>query len=327
VVLLDILDDTLPLPAVAPCEHIAGNEKFIRKAFELQSLHVAPNGASFIDVTLDLEDGAPVGEEGVLRTTCIRMLRSTENRFSQAGVRVHAPRSPHFLNDLTALLGEVGDAIAYITIPKIESASQVVVLQNTIAALAARFGLARTIPLHILIETPSALREVHNIAAIPQVQVLDFGLMDFISHLGGAISSACMRSPGQFDHHLLRHSKEQICMAALGAGKTPSHNVTVDVKDPEQAYRDARVAREQFGFLRMWSIHPGQVEPIIRALVPQHDEVHEARKVLEAAKAASWGPISLEGRLHDRASYRYYASVLQRAGSVHASDFILKRDT
>jgi len=32
-----------------------------------------------------------------------------------------------------------------------------------------------------------------------------------------------------------------------------------------------------------------------------------------AARQADWGPIRHEGRLHDRASFRYYWQVLERA--------------
>jgi len=34
---------------------------------------------------------------------------------------------------------------------------------------------------------------------------------------------------------------------------------------------------------------------------------------LQAAQENSWGPINKDGRLHDRASYRYYWSILKRA--------------
>ena len=37
-----------------------------------------------------------------------------------------------------------------------------------------------------------------TIAATPWVQVLDFGLMDFVSGHHGAIPASAMRSPGQF---------------------------------------------------------------------------------------------------------------------------------
>jgi citrate lyase subunit beta/citryl-CoA lyase len=63
----------------------------------------------------------------------------------------------------------------------------------------------------------------------------------------------------------------------------------------------------------MWSIHPSQIRPIVEALAPSSDEIGEAADLVQQAAAAQWAPISFGGRLHDRASYRYYWQVLERA--------------
>ena len=93
----------------------------------------------------------------------------------------------------------------------------------------------------------------------------------------------------------------------------PAHNVSVDVDDPAAAGADAARARSEFGFLRMWSIHPGQIEPILAAFAPEPALVTLAAEVLLAGSAADWAPIRHAGRLHDRASYRYFWHVLERA--------------
>jgi citrate lyase subunit beta/citryl-CoA lyase len=51
----------------------------------------------------------------------------------------------------------------------------------------------------------------------------------------------------------------------------------------------------------------------VKAFTPRLSEVNEAAAILHEAMQANWGPISQHGRLHDRASYRYYWTVLQRA--------------
>ena len=43
------------------------------------------------------------------------------------------------------------------------------------------------------------------------------------------------------------------------------------------------------------------------------NEIHKASQILRAAEDASWAPISFDGKLEDRASYRYYWQVLERA--------------
>ena len=310
------LELNFTLPSIAPCEHIAGNEKFIRKALALQGRYVSPCGRSLMDVTLDLEDGAPVGKEEEMRQLCVHSLLSAENAFKQVGVRVHAPQSEQIARDLEVLVGAAGSAISYITVPKVRTVREVRWISGVVQHYVTKAGAVRAIPLHLLIETPEALAVVDELAALCEVESLDFGLMDFISHLGGAIPADCMKSPGQFDHKLLASVKSRISLAALSASKIPNHNVTVDVRDPESAFSDAYRARHEFGFLRMWSIHPDQVDGIIRGMTPSREEVSEARAILAAARAAHWGPIQVEGRLHDRASFRYYWGVLQRAGEI-----------
>ncbi|WP_214278651.1 hypothetical protein, partial [Escherichia coli] len=53
--------------------------------------------------------------------------------------------------------------------------------------------------------------------------------------------------------------------------------------------------------------------PIIEAFAPATDAVAEAAELLLAAQAAHWAPIASRDRLHDRASYRYFWTVLERA--------------
>ena len=145
------------------------------------------------------------------------------------------------------------------------------------------------------------------------MQVLDFGLMDFISGHHGAIPASAMKSPGQFEHELLSRAKAEVCAAALGAGVIPCHNVTLDLKNKYQTYNDASRANKEFGFLRMWSIYPTQIQPIVDAMAPDFSEVKDACDILIAASAASWGPIQHAGDLHDRATYRYFWQLVQRA--------------
>jgi len=309
------LDITHTPPRLAPCEHIAGNEKFALKALALQGQHLRGDGTSLVDITLDLEDGAPVGQEDSLRGTFVTFINSEQNILKQIGVRIHASTSPHFERDIEEVVTKAGSSVAYITIPKVTSTREVAWAAGVIEHYATRTGLERRIPLHLLIETPEAIEAIHNLAAHPAVETLDFGLMDCISHFGGAIPSSGMRSPEQFTHPLLLKIKTEIALAALSHNKIANHNVTVDVRNPAQAFEDAYKARHELGFLRMWSIHPEQIPHIIRGMTPTADEVKEAKEIIAAAQAAHWGPISHNGRLHDRASYRYYWGIISQSAS------------
>jgi citrate lyase subunit beta/citryl-CoA lyase len=122
-----------------------------------------------------------------------------------------------------------------------------------------------------------------------------------------------MSSPGQFDHPLIRRAKLEIASAGLGNGAIPIHGITQEYKDPSVVEGDARRAREEFGFLRMYSIHPDQIRPIIRGMQPRESEIADASAILLAAYAKEWGPVGYKGKLHDRASFRYYWQLLKRA--------------
>lgn len=297
-----------PFPILPAVEHYAGSEKLMKKALELQ----AELGPIF-DITCDCEDGAPAGREAEHAAMVADVIMSEANRFNRVGARIHDVRHPHWQADLDTIVPKTADRLAYVVIPKPESADEVLVQISHLEDLRKRHGIEREIPVHVLIETHGALREAWQIAALPHVESIDFGLMDFVSAHHGAIPGSAMRSPGQFEHPLVVRAKCEIAAAALGNGVVPAHNVTTEIRDTAVVRDDARRAREQFGYLRMWSIHPGQIQPIVEAMRPDFAEVADAASILIAAQDAQWGPIQHNGKLHDRASYRYYWELLRRA--------------
>lgn len=297
-----------PFPIIPSCEHFAGSEKLILKALSLQD-SLGP----IFDITCDCEDGAAAGQEREHAEMIVRVLNSEANKHRMAGARIHDYTHAAWRLDVDILVGGAGKLLAYITIPKCTKAAQAAEMIAYIQKVAASHGITRQIPIHILIETHGALHEVYEIAALPWLQVVDFGLMDFVSGHHGAIPACAMRSPGQFEHRLLARAKAQVVAAALAHGVVPAHNVTLDLKNTETTFSDASRARNEFGFLRMWSIYPTQIPAIVDAMKPNYDEVTIASNILLAAQAAEWGPIQYDGELHDRATYRYFWEVLQKA--------------
>lgn len=297
-----------PFPIIPSCEHFAGSEKLISKALEMQN----QKGGVF-DITMDCEDGAPEGQEKAHAEMIVRLQNSELNQHKMSGVRIHDYTNQYWKQDVDIVIPGCGKNIAYITIPKPTAASQVAEMISYIQDTAKKAGLKREIPIHVLIETHGALEEVFKIAALPWMQVLDFGLMDFISGHHGAIPDDCMKSPGQFEHALVARAKARVVAAALRHGIVPAHNVTLDLKDKYKTYQDAKRAKSEFGFLRMWSIYPTQIDAITEAMLPDFSAVQKGGEILLAAQKNNWGPIQFGGDLHDRATYRYYWEVLQKA--------------
>ena len=297
-----------PFPIIPACEHFAGSEKLITKALELQN-----KMGGLFDITMDCEDGAQTGKEKEHAEMIVRIQNSDLNVHKMSGVRIHDHSNAHWKLDVDIVVPGAGEKIAYITIPKPTKAAQVAEMISYIQDVAKKANIKREIPIHVLVETHGALLDVEAIAALPWMQVLDFGLMDFISGHHGAIPASAMRSPGQFEHELLRQAKATVVAAALAHGVIPAHNVTLDLKNQYQTYSDASRARNGFGFLRMWSIYPTQIQAILDAMTPDYSEVKVACEILLAAQDAEWGPIQHAGELHDRATYRYFWELVHKA--------------
>jgi citrate lyase subunit beta/citryl-CoA lyase len=294
--------------AIPSCEHFAGSEKLITKALGYQD-ELGP----IFDITCDCEDGAAAGQEAEHAEMIVRVLNSDINKYKMAGVRIHDFTHNSWRDDVDIIIKGIGSIVSYITIPKSTEQSQVIEMVAYIKKQAVFYGITKLIPIHILIETHGALKAVHDIASIDWVQVLDFGLMDFVSGHHGAIRASEMRSPGQFEHKLLARAKAEVVAAAIANGVIPSHNVTLDLKNAEVTNNDAKRARNEFGFLRMWSIYPTQIQAIVDAMKPDFSEVLDGAQILIKAQAVNWGPIQYNGELHDRATYRYFWEILQTA--------------
>jgi citrate lyase subunit beta / citryl-CoA lyase len=292
-----------PIAADIPvCDHYCGVEARMVKALQIQ----AELGPVF-DVTLDNEDGAPVGGELAHAAMIATILGGPLNQFGRVAVRVLPVDHPHFDAVLSTVLGGPRKP-CHVMLPKPVSVQDVQRCSQAMAKLG-----AAAVPLHALIETHGALRDIDALAAHPHIQSLSFGLMDFVSAHHGAIPASAMGVKGQFEHPLVMRAKLEISAACHAHGKVPAHGVVTEFKHLSQVEQAARKAARELGFTRMWSIHPNQIRPIIEAFTPSTAEVDEAIEIILAAEAAQWAPIQHHDKLHDRASYRYFWRVIERA--------------
>ena len=304
-----LFDAADAVPALPVCDHYCGVEARMRKSLELQ----ASLGPVF-DITLDCEDGAPIGGEAEHAALVAELAASPANRHGRVGARVHPVGHPSFAADLATLIGGAGSRLAYLMVPKPRGFADVALACDEIDRQSAACGLpTSSIPVHVLVETHGALREIDAIAAHPRVESVSFGLMDFVSAHRGAIPASAMSAEGQFSHPLVVRAKLEIAAACHGRGKVPSHCVVTEFTDLRALAAAATRAARELGYLRMWSIHPNQIRPIVEAFAPSAAEVDQAIEIIDAAQAADWAPTRHRDRLHDRASYRYFWQVLERA--------------
>jgi citrate lyase subunit beta/citryl-CoA lyase len=289
------------------CDHYSGVEARMRKSLQLQAEMAEEFGTCVFDVTLDCEDGAPVGLEAD-HARLVAALALGAAPGARVAVRVHAVDHPAFANDVAVIAGEAGHRLCHIMVPKVESVDDVLLAERAIDR-----AWPSQLPIHVLIESPAAAHRAFEIAAHPRVQSLSFGLMDFVSAHGGAIPAQGMTSAGQFMHPLVVRAKLEIAAACHAYGKVPSHCVVTEFADTAALQGAARRAADELGYTRMWSIHPAQIRPILQAFAPQQGDIETACAIVCAAADAHWAPISMGGTLHDRASYRFYWQVLERA--------------
>ncbi len=304
----DVLQGTQAGAVVLPaCDHYSGVEARMRKSLQMQAELAEEFGTCVVDVTLDCEDGAPVGGEAE-HAALVAELACNATSGMRVAARVHPVDHPAFGGEVATLVGEAGGRLCHLMIPKVEARADV---ERAVAAIDAAGGTR--LPVHVLIESPLAVSRVFDIAAHERVQSLSFGLMDFVSAHAGAIPFEGMDVRGQFSHPLVMRAKLEIASAAHAHGKVPSHCVVTEFADVAAVRMAARRAATELGYTRMWSIHPAQVRPIIEAFAPDAGQIERASAILAAAAQADWAPISHHGVLHDRASYRHFWQVLESA--------------
>ena len=289
------------------CDHYSGVEARMRKSLQLQADLTQEFGTCVFDVTLDCEDGAPVGGEAEHAALVTELALAAAPK-ARVGVRVHPVDHPSFQADMATIAVRAAKRLTHIMVPKVESVADVELAEQALIDAG-----ARDLPLHVLIESPAAVHRAFDIAAHPRVLSISFGLMDFVSAHGGAIPAEGMGIEGQFTHPLVLRAKLEIASACHAHGKVPSHCVVTEFKNTEAIRMAAQKAARELGYTRMWSIHPDQIRPILQAMSPSEAQIDQASEIVLAAMAAEWAPISHGGQLHDRASYRFFWQLLERA--------------
>jgi citrate lyase subunit beta / citryl-CoA lyase len=329
-VLLESQAGAVSLPV---CDHYCGVQARIAKSLQLQAEMLEEFGTCVFDVTLDCEDGAPVGGEidhanmvaATVLSACaapksvVTSIHQSNDKKPKRRIaaRVHAVDHASFESDIETIVGKAGAYLSHVMVPKVDTLADVeravALIDAAMTDAANKSSQAIHLPIHVLLESPKAIHNAFDIAAHPRVQSLSFGLMDFVSSHGGAIPASAIGLAGQFTHPLVVRAKLAIASACHAHGKVPSHCVVTEFSDAEAIKNAALQAANTLGFTRMWSIHPSQIRPILAAFAPNASDIDVATQIIAAAIDADWAPISHKGTLHDRASYRYYWQVLERA--------------
>src|SRR3954464_14678714 len=110
--------------ALPVCDHYSGVEARMRKSLALQEEMTQEFGACVFDVTLDCEDGAPVGGEAEHAALVVGLANAAAPG-ARVAVRVHPVDHPAFEQDVATIAGRAGERLCHLMIPKVESVQDV----------------------------------------------------------------------------------------------------------------------------------------------------------------------------------------------------------
>lgn len=293
---------------LAAVDHYAGIERFMYKALQMQ---IGMKG--LFDLTLDFEDGSSAGHEKEQAQLITAVLNDSNNLYGRVGIRIHDASSRFWRMQCEQTIRAGSRPPAYVTLPKVTSITQVKTVTAYVAQLSKQAGFTQGVPLHVMVEEPGVFGELEAIVRLADLECVSFGLLDYVSSFGGALPMSLIDSPNEFDSPIINDAKVRISTLCNSHGKVPSHSLCSELNSVEVIEKHAMRAFNVYGFRRMWSIHPNQIEPILKASRPNNALIERAARILMRAFAQSWAPISDENQLHDRASYRYFWSVLKAA--------------
>jgi malyl-CoA/(S)-citramalyl-CoA lyase len=288
------------------------NEKMVAKAADI---------AKQTDILLgNLEDAVPVDRKEAAREGLIRVGREMELGRTALWTRINALDSPWVLDDLTRVVGEIGDRLEVVMVPKVEGAWDIHYVDRLLAQLEARHSLARPILVHAILETALGVTNVEAIAAAsPRMQGMSFGPADLAASRrmkttrvgGGHPGYVVLADPSPDDPEAPRASAQQdlwhysiarMVDACAATGILPFYGPFGDIADVAGCEAQFRAAF-LMGCVGAWSLHPRQIEIAKRVFSPDPEEVRFAKKVIEAIPDGR-GVHMLDGKMQDDATWK-----------------------
>lgn len=289
----------------------------------------------------DCEDAAPdhPAYKSFARTFAAEALTTLDFGDRIVGFRPNNIRTEYFEDDLVEVITRAGHRIQVVIIPKTEQAAEVEDVIRIVRRVQALAGHTNTIAFEVLIESPRALLEAENIAAIDGVAALILGPFDFARTRGGTVDPALWTSDMAFVRQYL-----PIAAAAHGKEAVDGITATLPIRPPrppemtDDAYRSAlamdptatgpgllppdfhaalcrrasamALARNEAesarrcGYAAKWILHPDQIAPVQGAWTPSRETAEAALHLVAGyARSAKTGSgVELSGnRLTDKA--------------------------
>ncbi len=304
------------------------NEKMVAKVGD-----IAPT----VDILLgNLEDAVDVDSKQAAREGLVRVGREMELGDTQLWTRVNALESPWVLDDITTLVGTIGDRLSVIMVPKVEGPWDIHYVDRLLAQLEARHSLERPILVHAILETALGVANLEEIAtASPRMQGMSFGPADLAASRrmkttrvgGGHPGYRVLEDPDPDNPDAPRASAQQdlwhysigrMVDACASTGILPFYGPFGDIRDLAGCEAQFRAAF-LMGCVGAWTLHPGQIAVAKRVFSPDPEEVRFAKRVIEAIPDGR-GVHMLDGKMQDDATWKQCQVMVELAEMLARKD-------
>src|ERR1700690_3466009 len=293
-----------------------------------------PELARQVDVVLgNLEDAIPVEAKEAARKGFIPMAKAVPYGATGLWTRINALNSPWALDDVTEIVGQVGDKLAVIMLPKVDGPWDIHYLDQLLAQLEARHKIKKPILIHAILETAQGVNNVEAIAtASPRMHGMSRGAADRAAsramkttRVGGGhpeykvLADAAGDTPrAAFQQDLWHYTIAKMVDACAAAGIKAFYGPFGDFADGaacEAQFRNAFL----MGCVGAWTLHPNQVPIAKRVFSPDPAEVAFAKKIIDAMPDGS-GAVMIDGKMQDDATWKQAKVLVDLARLVAAKD-------
>lgn len=294
-----------------------------------------PELAGQVDIVLgNLEDAIPVEAKQAARDGFIELAKATDFGATGLWTRVNALNSPWFLDDIAAIMSEIGGKLDVVMVPKVEGPWDIHFVDQLLAQYEARHALRKPVLIHAILETAEGVKNVDAIAtASPRMHGMSLGPADLAAsramkttRVGGGHpeykviadpqAGGGPRAVAQQD--LWHYTLAKMVDACASAGLKPFYGPFGDFSDAaacEAQFRNAFL----LGCAGAWTLHPSQIEIAKRVFSPDPDEVAFARRILDAMPDGS-GAVMIDGKMQDDATWKQAKVIVDLARQVAGRD-------
>ena len=235
---------------------------------------------------------------------------------------------------MTTLVGELGDRLDVIMVPKVEGPWDIHYMDQLLALLEAKHGVKKPILLHAILETAQGVANVEAIAgASPRMHGICLGPADLAAsrkmkttRVGGGHPGYRVISDPREDgderasaqQDLWHYTFAKMVDACVMHGLKPMYGPFGDFADAaacEQQFRNAYL----MGCVGAWTLHPSQIAIAKKVFTPDVEEVKLAMRMLEAMPDGT-GVALVDGKMLDDATWKQAKVIVDLARLVAAKE-------